>query len=156
VLRSSQERSATILGRIVSKGNESQEDSHLTVPVIALSCDEDSNVRDWATFGLGSIIDIDSTAIREALLARLKDDDDETRIEAIEGLALRGDARVVPVILREFDDDIAPEQSFLPSERLIEALQKMANDENYEGDKSELRQAIEQCEAYIASWELEA
>ena len=52
-------------------------------------------VRDWATFALGTLADQDSRGLRDALVARLDDPDQETRLEAVHGLALRGDPRAV-------------------------------------------------------------
>jgi HEAT repeat protein len=69
--------------------------------LIELSCDEDTHVRDWATFAVAQMIDLDTPAIREALAARLEDADYDTRCEAIVGLAKRGDRRVIPVISEE-------------------------------------------------------
>lgn len=57
--------------------------------LIRLTVDDDRDVRDWATFGLGSLTDIDTPELREALLARVYDDDDEIRGEALIGLARR-------------------------------------------------------------------
>jgi len=67
--------------------------------LIELSADKDRDVRNWATFGLGSQADADSEAIREALLARVSDADDEISGEAIVGLAKRSDTRVVQPLL---------------------------------------------------------
>jgi methionyl-tRNA formyltransferase len=61
--------------------------------LIALSADPEPAVRDWATFALGTLAEQDSPALREALAARLDDADEDTRLEAIHGLALRGDPR---------------------------------------------------------------
>jgi HEAT repeat protein len=58
--------------------------------LIQLSCDSDDDIRDWATFGLGMLIDTDTDSIRAALFARLTDDHPDTRAEAIAGLARRG------------------------------------------------------------------
>jgi HEAT repeat protein len=69
-----------------------------------LSQDEDEDVRDWATFGLGELTDADSPAIRDALIAHVEDSDYETRIEAIIGLARRQDERVRPHLVRELAD----------------------------------------------------
>ncbi|KAJ3053542.1 hypothetical protein HK102_011687, partial [Quaeritorhiza haematococci] len=69
--------------------------------LIELSRDPEPHVRDWATFALGSQIDDDTPAIREALAARLAAEDDRTRAEAAVGLALRGDRRVLPTLRDE-------------------------------------------------------
>jgi methionyl-tRNA formyltransferase len=61
--------------------------------LIALSTDEDVDVRDWATFALGTLSEDDSAPLRDALAARLDDPDEDTRLEAVHGLALRGDPR---------------------------------------------------------------
>jgi HEAT repeat protein len=58
-----------------------------------LTRDTDSEVRDWATFGLAQS-DADDAATRQALFARIDDLDDDTRAEAMYGLAKRGDERV--------------------------------------------------------------
>ena len=63
--------------------------------LIRLSRDEHSDVRDWATFALGMLASEDTEDLREALVARLDDPDAETRLEAVHGLALRGDPRAV-------------------------------------------------------------
>jgi methionyl-tRNA formyltransferase len=67
--------------------------------LIELSRDPDDQVRDWATFALGTLAPADTAALRDALAARLGDSDPETRIEAVHGLALRGDLRAVETAL---------------------------------------------------------
>jgi hypothetical protein len=76
-----------------------QEDPVAIAWLIALSSDEDAQVRDWATFGLGQQIEADTAEIREALCARLTDADRDTRLEAISGLARRKDMRVIDHII---------------------------------------------------------
>jgi len=73
--------------------------------LIELSRDEDAHVRDWATFALSQMIDLDTPVIREALTARLEDADYDTRCEAIVGLATRGDRSVIPIISKELASD---------------------------------------------------
>jgi hypothetical protein len=75
--------------------------------LIALSSDIDKHVRDWATFGLGQLIDADTPAIRAALHARLDDPCTDARNEAIEGLASRGDQSVLPILIRELHTGVA-------------------------------------------------
>lgn len=62
--------------------------------LIEMTNDGDAAVRDWATFALGTQIDVDTLAIRTALAQRLHDADEDTCREAIIGLARRGDPRV--------------------------------------------------------------
>ncbi len=69
--------------------------------LIKLSSDKVTNVRDWATFGLGNQTDRNNRKIREALWARVNDKDQDTRYEAIFGLARRKDMRVKEIIRRE-------------------------------------------------------
>ncbi|HVQ44180.1 MAG TPA: HEAT repeat domain-containing protein [Candidatus Saccharimonadia bacterium] len=60
--------------------------------------DPDPDVRNWATFAVGTQLDIEannSDAIRQALLDRTRDRHFETRAEAFRGLARRGDRRGV-------------------------------------------------------------
>lgn len=73
-----------------------------------LTSDEDCDTRDWATFGLGQLIDADSQLIRDTLFARVEDCDDATRLEAIEGLCRRQDERVRPYLERELFDPNHP------------------------------------------------
>jgi HEAT repeat protein len=76
-----------------------KEDQRAVNALIELSTDADELVRDWATFGLGTQLDLDIPPIREALVARLEDPDPVTRAEAFVGLARRKDRRVIPSLL---------------------------------------------------------
>ncbi|QSQ17900.1 HEAT repeat domain-containing protein [Myxococcus landrumensis] len=67
--------------------------------LIQLSSDEDRDVRDWATFGLGTLREaIDTPRLRDALAARLGDEDSEIVGEALVGLATRQDPRAVEAV----------------------------------------------------------
>ncbi len=71
--------------------------------LILLSADEDTDVRSWATFGLGALSEVDGPSIRDALFNRLLDIDQEVRGEAMVGLARRGDERAIPSISQELE-----------------------------------------------------
>ncbi len=77
--------------------------------LIHLTHDEDEDVRDWATFGIGALSKADSPAIREALLARLDDSFEDARQEAIVGLARLRDQRALPALLSALEDPDAPD-----------------------------------------------
>jgi len=73
--------------------------------LIELSSDENEDVRNWATFGLGSQINTDTKEIREALWQRIDDNNDEIRGEALVGLAIRRDERVVSHLIEELSSE---------------------------------------------------
>jgi HEAT repeat protein len=73
--------------------------------LLELTADSDSEVRDWAVFGLSVQGDADSPEIREALLRCLDDEDVSVREEAAVGLARRRDERVVPKLLEMLAQD---------------------------------------------------
>ena len=71
--------------------------------LLLLMDDADQEVRDWATFGLGTLGDCDSPEIREALFRRLSDSHDDVCQEAMAGLAKRSDQRVLPPLIRTLE-----------------------------------------------------
>ena len=75
--------------------------SRVANALIRLADDESTDVRDWAVFGLGSILDLDTPPIREVLRSRLFDSDIGTRLEALVGLAERRDPDVLMLIRDE-------------------------------------------------------
>jgi methionyl-tRNA formyltransferase len=76
-----------------------RDDERVFGALIELTSDPEPGIRDWATFALGTLSPKDTDALRDALAARLDDSDDDTRIEAVHGLALRGDARALDAVL---------------------------------------------------------
>ncbi len=77
------------------------EDERAIAELIQLAADPDLGVRDWAAFGLGTQCDFDSPALRDALAALLRDENDEIRGEAMIGLAKRRDPRALGAIGEE-------------------------------------------------------
>lgn len=71
--------------------------------LIQLSNDKDSDIRDWATFGIGSQTALDNLEIRQALWERVNDTDRTTRDEAIAGLAKRKDHRIKEILKNELN-----------------------------------------------------
>ncbi|WP_342379512.1 HEAT repeat domain-containing protein [Myxococcus stipitatus] len=74
--------------------------------LIQLSADEDRDVRDWATFALGTLREeCDTPQLRDALAARLGDEDWEIASEALVGLAIRQDPRAVEPVRAALSGD---------------------------------------------------
>jgi HEAT repeat protein len=71
--------------------------------LLLLMEDPDEDVRDWATFGLGTLSSCDSFEIRQALLRRLRDTNGDVRQEAMAGPGKRRDGRVVPLLIEPLD-----------------------------------------------------
>lgn len=99
--------------------------------LLRLGGDSDDLVRNWATFGLGSLQEADTPEIRDLLWKNLQDHDAEVRGEALVGLAERGDPRVIGYLAERLDTNCrvyeldAAEK--LASPLLLEALQRTAS-----------------------------
>jgi methionyl-tRNA formyltransferase len=76
-----------------------RDDERVFEALVDLTADPEPAIRDWATFALGTLSPQDTPTLRDALAARLGDSDDSTRIEAVHGLALRGDTRALDATL---------------------------------------------------------
>jgi HEAT repeat protein len=70
-----------------------------------LSRDSDRDVRNWATFALGSQFESKSPTLCEALQERVSDPDPEVRGEALPGLARRADVSIAPSVQLELDGE---------------------------------------------------
>ena len=94
--------------------------------MIQLTRDANADVRDWATFGLGTRLKLDTPKIRNALAARLDDPDEDTRGEAMIGLACRNDQRAIPAILKDLKAGITDKPldaaAYCQSPELLAAL----------------------------------
>ena len=133
-----------------------REDDLAIQTLIDLTTDTDTDVRDWATFALGSQIETDTPAIRAALVARLTDENDVVRGEAMVGLARRHDSRMVEPLLAE----LAELRKSWPGDLLLEAAAEIGDArlypilvrirEEWDGDEDDWRlrgldEAIEKC-----------
>lgn len=132
----------------VVHGLSGQHAEEAVAALIELSADENSNARDWATFELGSILDdIDTPLLRDALFARTEDPDDDTRGEALVGLARRKDERVIEPLIRELRSpnvgSLAVDAAHLMADsRLCAPLIDLKAEI---GDDSEVEEALASC-----------
>ena len=87
----------------VARALAGRDDDRAVMALMELSRDADGEIRDWSTFALGALAQRDTDDLRQALVARLHDENDEARVEAVHGLALRGDLRAVEPALELLD-----------------------------------------------------
>jgi len=78
-------------------------DSQAADSLLVLMQDVDEDVRDWATFGLGVLGDLDSQEIRDALWQRITDPHRDVREESLVGLAKRKDQRALQALIGELN-----------------------------------------------------
>jgi len=81
------------------------ENSQAINVLIEFTKQKEPSIRNWATFGIGTQIDIDNTEIRNTLWNLVGDSDYDTKSEAIVGLAKRNDKKIKEVILAELQSD---------------------------------------------------
>lgn len=135
----------------VVHGLAGQSDPLALATLIQLTEDHDDDVRDWATFGLGTLVDDDTPAIRDALLRRTADAYSIVRGEALLGLARRHDERVIEPLLHELTHWEPIDRCDLPieaaeehpDERLLPILLRLKQTMGDEDHRFDL--AIERC-----------
>ncbi len=121
--------------------------------LIILSEDSDFDVRNWATFGLGSQCDIDTIELRKALIKRTDDIEPEIRGEALIGLARRKDETIKEKIVKELSGPfygiwavdaagIFPHPEYYP---LLTDLLHRLDDRNKSSSANEINEAILAC-----------
>jgi HEAT repeat protein len=89
----------------VANGLNGSERPDAIAIIIELTDDADDNVRDWATFALGTQCPVDSPEIREALRKRLNDRCEMARDEAVWGLAQRQDPQGIRMLVERLTAD---------------------------------------------------
>lgn len=120
--------------------------------LLTLSCDPVDELREWATFALGSQRPlVDGPEVREALAARLLDRHEPTRDEAVVGLGLRRDARALGPLLTQFERGFVGVALFeaartMASPRLSEALRALQRRPSLtDEEREELDAAVAAC-----------
>lgn len=123
--------------------------------LIDFTRDRNSYIRNWAIFGIGNLTEVDNVEIRTALWNRVKDNDFETKSEAILGLAKRKDERIKNVILSELKNEnygtllfeailIIKDDDFLPCLNKNLKIAKNDNDDIKNGWVLAIEETIEQ------------
>ena len=127
-----------------------------TAALMHLAIDRDDLVREWATFGIGTLSEADDDAVRTLLWTNAHDPYRDVRGEAVVGLARRSDPRAIELLkTRLLDDDCrvyeleAAEE--MPSAELLEPLQRLRDDAEQRQDLDpfwhrHLLDAIDACE----------
>jgi HEAT repeat protein len=123
--------------------------------LISLTGDPHGEVRDWATFGLGAQLDVDGTAVRDALAGRVDDPSGDTADEAMLGLARRHDPRAYDLVRRRLSGDRAgalavKAAAYLADPRLIDVLRA------WDADDEDIDVAVGACDPDIQQRRLTA
>jgi len=107
--------------------------------LVQLMKDDDSDVRDWATFGLGVLGNTDSSEIREEIFRALQDSNEDVREEALVGLTKRRDLRALAPLLGSLEGEQV-------SVRIIEAAYTLLGFESERKDwtNSDYAEALRQ------------
>lgn len=137
----------------VTTGLSCHEDSQAIEGLIELSKDDDEEVRNWATFGLGTQIETNSPEICNALLARLSEENQEIRGEALVGLARRKHPDAIKYIIKELNGQVVnvlilEAAALLESPELYPLLIKWKNVEGEDDSayfEDELEDALKAC-----------
>ncbi len=116
--------------------------AHTIETLILLSCDPSPKVRDWACFAIANA-DVDSSATRDALLARVRDDDLDTKSEAIAGLCRRRDARVVPLLIELLESNGSIMDDAMQSILALDETELRSRDDWNNVDWPRLQRALE-------------
>ncbi len=108
----------------VTTGLSCHDDSHAIEGLIVLSNDKDEEVRNWATFGLGTQIDANTPEICSALLARLSEENQEIRGEALLGLARHHHPEAITYLKQELNGESI-------NVLMLEAAEALASEDLY-------------------------
>ncbi|MFF1904478.1 HEAT repeat domain-containing protein [Kitasatospora sp. NPDC058218] len=114
--------------------------------LIRLTQDQDPEVRNWAAFTLGFQLELDTTAIRDALWKCTTDEDSEVREEGARGLARRHDPRAVPLIAHLLDSDDGSQIFTLDAAEILGVPELLPALHAYEFDAPATDRAIAACD----------
>jgi HEAT repeat protein len=121
----------------VADGLNGSERPDAIATIIELMDDPDDNVRDWATFTLGTQCGVNSPEIVDALRKRLNDSYEMARNEAVWGLAQHKDPLGIKMLIERLEadewmrgDEMAAAETLdvrhdTPPEELLAGLQKL-------------------------------
>ncbi|MBV1687609.1 lyase [Novosphingobium sp. G106] len=118
--------------------------------VISFVADEDNANRDWAALIIGDL-DLDTPAIRAALIAGAEDPVERVRAEAIRGLAHKDRGLALPFVQRALTRsrvmaNIFEAAAIVAHPSLVEPLKRFALRSENDGVDALLAEAIAACE----------
>jgi HEAT repeat protein len=143
----------------VADGLKGFDDARALSGLTHLCRDQDRSVRETATASLARLVRVDSAEIRSALHARLHDPDDEIRMWALMGLAVRRDRDAVDAAARELSriaddpyadgyhvDMVREVVTLIPDPRYVPALRRFLARRDWLGDHYDTEALVRLCE----------
>ena len=138
--------------------DDHDQESVVATALLDLMEDEHPDIRDWATFAIARLVQVDGVGVRQALVRRLLDDDLATRSEAAAGLARRRDRRALEAVRDIIQSGRPPSfiieaAEYLGNEELLPSLQTLSETSTGSGS-SALARATRQCDPAARSGDL--
>lgn len=148
--RASQHEASNVRWAVATALEDLIADERAEKVLLALMRDDDTSVRDRATFAVGSLSDHDTPRIRAALAERLRDDERCVANEAALGLARRRDARAIPYIATALEmSDVEEIEEAADEITAPDMLHELMKAKDGVGAPVGMTQLIERCRARL-------
>ncbi|MFJ8039255.1 HEAT repeat domain-containing protein [Kitasatospora sp. NPDC096147] len=114
--------------------------------LIALTRDRDPEVRNWATFTLGFLYELDTVEVRAVLWERTADDFPDVREEGIRGLARRHDPGAIALVAELLADPEGAHVHTFAAAEILGVPELLPYLEDYDPDDPGVSAAVRACD----------
>jgi hypothetical protein len=114
--------------------------------LMRLTRDAEPEVRNWATFALGSMLEVDTVEIRTTLWDRVGDDYPEAHAEGVRGLARRHDPRAVDLLAALLDAEDGADPLNFQAAQILGAPALVPHLSRHDTQSPEVAAALAECD----------